>query len=197
MKTMMDRRVADYMTQTVVSVHRDEDLTQAIGVMDQHDLSVLPVVDDGGQVCGILSNSDLIEITYKLQCDIAVLPHVSENVRNYLINVLEEDNCDVQVSSAMTGNVETIRDDVSLAHAAQKLIACDVHHLPVVDANRFPIGIIATTDIVRAVADASAMWANAADMGRWEDDGGQNVGDDYAWLPVADRIPIEKRPTKE
>ena len=78
MTNLADARVADFMTRSVVSVDKNEELTEAIGLMDSKTLSVLPVVDEVGKVCGILSNSDLIAMTYELQCDISVLPHVSQ-----------------------------------------------------------------------------------------------------------------------
>ena len=78
MTNLADARVADFMTRSDVSVDKNEELTEAIGLMDSKTLSVLPVVDEVGKVCGILSNSDLIAMTYELQCDISVLPHVSQ-----------------------------------------------------------------------------------------------------------------------
>ena len=150
----IDLRVADCMTRDLVSVNKHSDLTKAIGVMDQKILSALPVVDDTGSVCGILSNSDLVRIAYDLQCNVCLLPHVSECVRKSLIDALAEENEGVEVSSVMTADVETISENDDIATAAAKMTACGIHHLPVVDKSRKPIGIIATTDIVRAVANA-------------------------------------------
>jgi CBS domain-containing protein len=154
MPITIDLRVAECMTRSVVSVNSNADLTKAIGIMDRESLSALPVVDDAGCVCGILSNSDLVRITYDLQCDVCVLPHVSECVRKTLIDSLAEDNEGIKVSSVMTANVETISEMADIAEAATRMIASEIHHLPVVDESKRPIGIIATTDIVRAVANA-------------------------------------------
>lgn len=188
MPITIDLRVADCMTRSVVSVSSKTDLTKAIGIMDREGLSALPVVDDVGCVCGILSNSDLVQIAYDLQCDVCVMPHVSECVRKTLIEALSADNAGVKVTSAMTAEVETISDTADIAEAAVRMIDCDIHHLPVVDESKKPIGIIATTDIVRAIADArkaADSVDNVQSLSHWEDDGGQNVGDDYDWLPVA------------
>lgn len=185
MSIQIDCRVADCMTRNVVSVHRDEDLTHAIGIMDLQTISVLPVVDDSGHICGVLSTSDLIGMTYNLQCDISVLPHVSKCVRETLVKSLEAENEAVKVSSVMSRDIESIRQCASVAEAAEKLIACKVHHLPVIDDKHFLAGIISTTDIVRAVADANQAATDVPHMDCWEDDCGQYLGDDYAWKPHA------------
>lgn len=151
----IDLRVADCMTRDIVSIHKHSDLTKAIGVMDQKILSALPVVDDTGSVCGILSNSDLVNIAYDLQCNVGLLPHVSACVRKSLIDALAEENEGVEVATVMTADVETISENDDIATAAAKMTNFGIHHLPVVDKSRKPIGMIATTDIVRAVANAS------------------------------------------
>ena len=89
--------------------------------MDQKILSALPVVDDTGSVCGILSNSDLVNIAYDLQCNVGLLPHVSACVRKSLIDALAEENEGVEVATVMTADVETISENDDIATAAAKM----------------------------------------------------------------------------
>lgn len=152
MSTETKLRVAELMTANVVTTNKDDMLFDAIRTMELESMSALPVVDSAGKICGILSNSDLVQLTYNLQCDVSALSVVQEAVRKTLTDVLAEDNCDTKVSSVMTSSVETICPTATIVEAAQVLINTDVHHLPVVDKSGKSVGIVSTLDIVRAVA---------------------------------------------
>ena len=146
------RYVGEIMTRNVISVTREMDLTEAIRVMDRENLSAIPVVDAGGRVCGILSNSDLVSFAYDLQSDISVLPFVSNVVRDSMINALSEDNQSAKVTKAMTDDVESVKPQDEISTAARIMTEMSIHHLPVVNQEHQPIGMIAASDIVRTVA---------------------------------------------
>lgn len=153
MATYTDLCVSDWMTANVVSVSVDSSLADAIKLLEKKGLSALPVVDQDGCVCGILSTWDLVGLTYELQCDVTVLPHVSPIVRTTLARALADDRDSAKVSDVMSCDVELINSQINLREAASKLIANQCHHLPVVDDAKKPIGIVSTTDIVRAAAE--------------------------------------------
>ena len=151
MNATAERMVSEFMTRRVLSIHRGAELTDAIRMMGQERVSVLPVVDSTGKICGMLSTSDLISSTYNLQSDISVLPYVSEAVQKTLIDAMSED-CRLQcVSSLMSDHVECVEASATLGQAARLMTQNAIHHLPVVDEAGRPVGILSTTDIVRAV----------------------------------------------
>jgi CBS domain-containing protein len=51
---------SDVMVRNVVSVHPDTDVADAIKLLAEHDVSALPVLDDAGNLVGMLSEADLI-----------------------------------------------------------------------------------------------------------------------------------------
>ena len=53
----------DIMTQKVATTRPDSNLTDAIAIMLEHHVSGLPVVDDGGQLVGVLTEDDLLRRT--------------------------------------------------------------------------------------------------------------------------------------
>jgi CBS-domain-containing membrane protein len=53
-------KAADVMTQTVVSVAPDTSVTEAVRIMLQRDISGLPVVDELGQLVGIVTEGDFL-----------------------------------------------------------------------------------------------------------------------------------------
>jgi CBS domain-containing protein len=53
-------RAIDVMVRDVVTVHPDTDVADAVKLLSEHDVSALPVVDEPGNLIGILSEADLI-----------------------------------------------------------------------------------------------------------------------------------------
>lgn len=152
MNTKTGRYVGEIMTRNVMSVSKNADLMEAIRIMERESLTAVPVVDSAGRVCGIVSNSDLISLTYDLQCDISALPYVNKTVRGALIDALSEDNRSVKVTRAMTDHVESVKPQDEISIAARVMTERSIHHLPVVNQENEPIGIVSASDIVRTVA---------------------------------------------
>ena len=159
MRQLGELCVGDYMTQQATVVEDSSRLTEAIRLMDNEGLSVLPVVDNQGQIVGILSQSDLIEITHEIQSDISALNYVTDKTREFLIRLLVDQGDTTIVRDVMTSPVETATPKMNLVMAAKKLIDRHYHHLPVVDESGVPIGILATSDFVRAFADYGVLLA--------------------------------------
>ena len=152
MNTDTQLRVGEIMTANVLTVGENDLLYDAMRKMETESISTLPVVDSKGAVCGILSNSDLVNLAYNLQCDVSTLSVVTDKVRKSLTDALADDNCDAKVRSVMTTSIETVGPNATIVDAAQLLPQHSVHHLPVVDDLGIVVGIISTLDIVRAVA---------------------------------------------
>jgi CBS-domain-containing membrane protein len=53
-------KAKDVMTSTVISVQPDATILQAARQMLQHHISGLPVIDQGGEIVGILSEGDFL-----------------------------------------------------------------------------------------------------------------------------------------
>jgi len=159
MKLTNNMCVADLMTRNTTTVVDTNDLLTAISTMATQSLSAIPVVDHQGKICGVISSSDLTSLTYSLQCDVAVLPMVTDCVRKTLMDALAEDNRERTVSQLMTRSPMTATPVTSIQQAARVMVESSIHHLPVVDSNRNVVGIVATMDIVRAVAYGDAEYS--------------------------------------
>lgn len=159
MKQLGELLVDDYMSHQAICVDDTSRLTQAIRIMDDKDLNVLPVVDNQGMLVGILSASDLIEITHEIQADLSALTYVTEKTRNFLINLLMDQGDTTIVRDVMTSGVDTTTPQTNLVVAAQKLVDRRYHHLPVVNESGKPIGVLSTSDFVRAFSDYGALLA--------------------------------------
>jgi CBS domain-containing protein len=52
-------KALDVMVRNVVTVKPDDAVADAVKLLAEHDVSALPVVDDGNNVVGIISEADL------------------------------------------------------------------------------------------------------------------------------------------
>lgn len=62
----LEKKVTEVMNGNVVAVHVDEDLDEVITLMIEHRVGALPVIDDTGDLVGILSYVDLLSYMREL-----------------------------------------------------------------------------------------------------------------------------------
>jgi len=55
-----DMKAMDVMVRDVITVRPDDEVAAVIKLLAEHDVSALPVVDDGGKVVGVISEADLM-----------------------------------------------------------------------------------------------------------------------------------------
>ena len=144
--------VADLMTRKTTTVKKTDDLSSAISTMAAQSLTAVPVVDGEENICGVLSTSDLMTLTSELQCNVSILPVVTDCVRKVLTNALADDIEDREVSNLMTSSILTAASDMPVQQASRLMVENSIHHLPVIDAKKKIVGIISAMDVVRAVA---------------------------------------------
>ncbi|HEY5433992.1 MAG TPA: CBS domain-containing protein [Candidatus Limnocylindrales bacterium] len=128
------RLVGDLMALEPIVVRADMPLTEAAILMDRHQVSGLPVVDGGGTLVGVISDTDLL--------------------RARATEYLWANWPGLRVKHLMTSPALTSRRDESLTVAARKMERHHVGRLVVVadDDEPLPIGVIAIADLIRAMA---------------------------------------------
>lgn len=154
MNKLADFTVEHFMTPQAVVVDSEASLADAIKIMYDKRYSMLPVVNAERQVVGVLSSSDLIEITREIQADFSELLHADEDTQEFLKKLIIEQGIETRVKDVMSSPAVTLRNDMTLMVAAKELINYHYHHLPVVDHKGMPVGVISTTDFVRAFAES-------------------------------------------
>ncbi len=128
--------VGDLMALDPVVVRADAPLAEAARLMEVHHVHGLPVVDADGTLVGVISQTDLL--------------------RTRATEYLWTNWSGLRVRHLMTCPALTVHREAPLALAARKMERHHVHRLVVV-ANAddsLPIGVISTTDLVRAMASA-------------------------------------------
>lgn len=151
--------VREVMTTTVLAVRPETPLKEVARLLVERRISGLPVVDDEGQVVGVVSEADLL---VKEQGPDAV-------PRGTLDRLLGESEETRQLRAkaeartageAMTAPAITIDGSRSVHQAASIMIERRVNRLPVVDAGHL-VGIVTRADLVRSFVRSDAQLAQS------------------------------------
>lgn len=149
-------RVIDVLSKNVVTVSADDTLQTALELMSENRLTALPVIDGWGHCAGILSASDIVEITRNINEEIYDLGRGDEASYQWLRdNLAEHDMARRIVDEFMTENLATVTAERSLPEAAAEMLRHRVHRLPVVDKEGKLLGIISTMDILTAFVEGA------------------------------------------
>lgn len=126
--------VGDLMALEPIVIVTSASLTEAARLMDEFDISGLPVVGEAGDVVGVISQTDLL--------------------RARATEWLWSNWTGLQVRHLMTSPPLTVRRSASLESAAVRMERDHVHRLVVVadDDPTRAVGVISTSDVVRALA---------------------------------------------
>jgi CBS domain-containing protein len=132
--TKTGRTVGEMMTRDPIVVRADAPLVEAAQLLDRHRISGLPVVDGTGALVGVVSHTDLLRAR--------TTEHLWANWPGLAVRHL------------MTSPALSVGPDATVAEAAHLMERDHVHRLIVVgEDGRTPIGIIATADLVHAMAE--------------------------------------------
>ena len=157
MKGFSEYTVADIMTTDPLVIAQDESLHHALEIFADNRVSAIPVVDMHNKIVGILSITDLVNLLREVQSDLSALWTAKQNDRDYLLGLLKEESGQMLISEIMSTPVETVNVTRNVIVAAQIMAREQFRHLPVVDGNNQPVGMLSTTDFVRAIADIGAL----------------------------------------
>lgn len=152
---LFQRHVRDSMQTHVVTVNSQDTVHHALERMLENKVSALPVVDHLGHCVGILSSRDFVDMTRELDQDFHDAAHDSEVWWTDFIRNLSENFGDQSVMDLMTEEVVSVGADELLVAAARIMLVQHVHRLPVIDGQQRLLGIISTTDVLRALVEAA------------------------------------------
>lgn len=154
-QSIYDRKVADIMTSDVVTLEAGGTIHEALVLMGENRVSAIPVVDRDGHCVGILSTTDLVDMTRDVDDDLYQLDLVDPTSRRFLLDKLAHSMGSEKVESFMSETLVTVGPDSTLAAATRKILKAGVHHLPVIDDEERLIGIVSSLDILAEFADAA------------------------------------------
>ena len=149
-RPFLDLTAADLMTTPVMTIPQNMTLRDAAQLLTHERISGAPVVDADGRCLGVLSASDFVTWAGKDGGGKAVhfLAPWGE-----MIDI--DDSPDNEIRHYMTAQPVTVAPTAPIGELAQKMVDAHIHRILVVVDESRPQGIVASTDILAAVARAA------------------------------------------
>jgi CBS domain-containing protein len=126
--------VRDYMSGRLVKFSPDTDVLNVIQELVQHRISGAPIVDDHGDLVGMISEFDCMQVVLTAGYHLEPGGPVSE---------------------LMVTDVETVDADMNIIDLAELFIATRFRRFPVLKDNRL-VGQISRRDVLRALGEISS-----------------------------------------
>ncbi len=117
----------DIMTRKVYTIRSEASAQEAAQQLDQHRISGLPVVDEGNDIIGIVTEADIIS---------------------------KVDKEGLRVSDIMSTEVTSVNEETPVSEIALLLTERKIKRVPVVQDGKL-VGIVSRADIVHAVAQGN------------------------------------------
>ena len=124
--------VKEIMSHPAVTCPTSATLDQAARLMWEFDCGVVPVVDDSGKVCGMVTDRDICMAAYTQGKPLSAIP----------------------VTTAMARQVVAIHTEDGIEHVEALMRESQVRRLPVLDQESRPAGVVSLNDLARLSARA-------------------------------------------
>jgi len=143
----------DIMTTNVVTIRPEASVEDLAALLEAKRIGGVPVVDEDGQLVGIVTQSDLVQRCRDLELppalnilDLHLFLETQAGFKRRLEKMLG-----ATVRAVMTPDPVTIPPEMSVNEIAALMTDRQVHTLPVLDGKKL-VGIVGKIDLVRGVA---------------------------------------------
>lgn len=127
--------ITHIMSKSVVAVEQGQPLSVVRKAMTEHAIHHVPIVN-ANVLVGIISFTDMMKLDL-------VTTGGSENTA---LAILDQH---FSIKDVMTADVSSINKNDTIRSAATILSEGDFHSLPVIDDNKFLLGMVTSTDLIR------------------------------------------------
>ena len=133
--------VHELMTRSPVTVQPATHVKEALGMLDTHAITSMPVVDADGRIVGVVSEADLVREA------------VAQDPRAHMMPSGEPPlESPRTVAEVMSRHPLTVTADTDLAEAVDLQTSSAVKSVPVVDERGRTVGMLSRRDVVHALA---------------------------------------------
>jgi len=129
--SLLTDTLADLKPKKPLTAHVDISLAEAVGMLKEINVGFLALIDDEGKLVGVFTEGDIFT---KIACKIEDL--TTEKVKDY-----------------MTSEVTTVNANTTIAHALHLMSIHQFRHIPIVDDESKPEGVISFRSVVRYIGE--------------------------------------------
>ena len=145
--------IKEVMVTNPVTVKPSDSVATVLKLLEEKHISGLPVVDDEGQVVGVVSEADLLfkEKPIRLPLYLTFLDSI------IYLEPLDKFKHQLQkslgmfVADVMTGKPMTIAPEAPVSQAAELMLTKRINRLPVVDTTGSLVGIVTRDDLLKTL----------------------------------------------
>jgi acetoin utilization protein AcuB len=130
----------DIMTSPVICLPSDSTLLDAWTVMQRKGINHIPVTSVHGALVGMISNHDLLPYSHELESVNSTGPFSEQ-----------------KLAGIMSSQVLSATPMAEIREIAHTMLDEQVNAIPIIDNSRHPIGILTTSDILRAIVHRSPL----------------------------------------
>jgi CBS domain-containing protein len=123
--------ISQLLTRDVISINENKTIYNAIKLLTKNNIGALPVLNDNMELCGIISERDIIR---------EISNNLSVNLKKSLVN-------SIMTSVVITINKNTKSEDIMDIMSKNK-----IRHIPIIE-NKFIIGIVSIGDVVKRLLE--------------------------------------------
>jgi CBS domain-containing protein len=133
-------KAKDIMTTPVITASRDSQLKDIAELLVEHDISAVPIVDETGDLIGIVTEADVVRLQTVPDPRLHIIPLVGR-----------KEHVPTRAEQVMSINVVTAAEDDDVTDVTRKMLVLHLKRIPVV-AGRQVVGIISRRDILKVLA---------------------------------------------
>ena len=143
-------RAVDVMVRDVVTVHPDTGVADAVKLLAEYDVSALPVLDDAGNLVGMLSEADLIHrVEIGTEKRRAWWQEALTGASTLAADFAKSHG--KKVGEVMAAGVVSVSEDTPLSEIAALLERKRIKRVPVVKDGKL-VGIVSRSNLIQALA---------------------------------------------
>lgn len=146
-------QIKEIMTGDVITVSTDESVEQCARLLQEHNISGLPVLDAAGKVAGIVTEGDLIRRASRVKAPgyleiLGGLIYLGSPKK--FVEDLQR-AMSLEAGQLMTKDVVSVKPDDVVEKAATLMVEKKISRLPVIDEKEKLVGIVTRRDIMNSL----------------------------------------------
>ncbi len=146
-------KVHQIMSYPVVTVGQHTPLREVARIMLAEHIGAVPVVDDGGRLCGIVTESDYVGRERHLSISAERLAEAfGEPIDGHGIEAASRGASSLPAAEVMSSPVVTTTADATIGAVVRLMLERKGRHIPV-ERDGLPVGMVTRRDLLRIMVD--------------------------------------------